>query len=145
MNRLPESGSVIRNNTVINNESLGVLVVSYKLMEVLIPGATDDPATNPYPDHIFIHDNVFMSNGTTPQSPFTMIGVTPLEDVLWDGIDMSGMPTDPTVKFCLGTKSPWPSFRMFDGTNIAVPSMAMQSKDPAPYECDLPMIKGNPP
>jgi hypothetical protein len=57
---------------------------------------------------------------------------------------MSGMPTDPSVKFCLGSMSPWPTFRMFDGQHI--PTMtAMASTDTTPYQCDLPIIQGNSP
>lgn len=140
------SNAEIRNNTIANNNSTGVLVVSYKLMEILIPGAKDDPMTNPYPDHVFIHDNTFTGNGTMPATVFSVIGATPpLENVMWDGWVMSGMPTDPTVKFCLGSKSPWPTFRMFDGQSVGNPSMAMMSTDTTPYQCDLTPITGNPP
>ena len=92
------SNTEIRNNTVTGNNSTGLLVVSYTLMEKLIPGATADPATAPYPDHIFVHGNTFMNNGTMPASVFAAFNPpTPLEDVLWDGWVASNDPTTKTV------------------------------------------------
>lgn len=138
------SNTEIRNNTVTGNQSTGVLVVSYTLMTHLITGATADPATNPYPDHIYVHDNTFTNNGTMPATAFALINPpTPLENVLWDGwvADM-----DPTKSsFCLGTKTPYPSFRMFAAEYIFDSMGPMQSTDPTPYECDLTAITGNPP
>lgn len=134
----------IRNNTVTNNESAGLLVVSYTLMVALIPGAMADPAVDPYPTGTFIHDNTFAMNGLMPQPPFNMIGVPTLESVLWDGIDMAGMPADKSAKLCLGAKGPWPSFRMFDGAHL-VGGTPMQSTDTTPYQCDLPALPGNKP
>jgi parallel beta-helix repeat protein len=141
------SGTEIRNNTVSNNDSVGTLVVSYKLMQLLISTATADPATNPWPDHIYIHDNTYTNNGTNPHAPFTIIGVTPLENVLWDGWladPMTGMPPASNTNFCLGSKNPWPSFRMFAGYQLGG-GTTVQSTDPTPYECDLTPIAGNPP
>jgi parallel beta-helix repeat protein len=142
----------IRNNTVQNNESSGVMVVSYSLMQALIPGAMADPATDPYPERTFIHDNTFMGNGTNPQGPVAAIGNPPLENVLWDGWVASGMASDNNAKFCLGTKSPYPSFRMFDGKPLACLlsggsncGMPAPSTDTTPYQCDLPALNGNPP
>jgi parallel beta-helix repeat protein len=135
----------IRDNTITNNESAGVLVVSYTLMVALVPGAMADPGLDPYPERTLIHDNTFMMNGMMPQSPFDMIGVTPLENVMWDGwIASSGDPAmgDP-AQFCLGTKGPFPSFRMFDGKDFT--GTPMQSTDTTPYQCDLPAIPGNKP
>ena len=64
--------------------------------------------------------------------------------MLWDGWTESGTPTDPNAHFCLGSKSPWPSFRMFDGMQF-VSGSTMQSTDPTSYECDLTRIPGSPP
>jgi parallel beta-helix repeat protein len=136
----------IRNNTITNNESAGVLVVSYLLMAALVPGAKADPLTDPYPDGVFIHDNTFMGNGAMPASPISIIGTTPLENVLWDGWTRTGMPTtDPDAKFCLGSKTPYPTFRMFAADHLTDPDLgkSKQSTDPTPYQCDLPAIMGS--
>jgi parallel beta-helix repeat protein len=135
----------IRNNKITNNESTGILVVSENLFNVLTGGAAD-PTIAPYPDHIFIHDNTFMGNGAMPQGAFTIVGITPLENVLWDGWVASGMPATNDAHFCLGSKSPWPSFRMFAGDHLADGTYkTLMSTDPTPYECDLTPIPGNPP
>lgn len=128
----------IHDNQITNNESVGVMTVSYTLMEMLVPGAKHDPASDPTPERIFIHDNTFMNNGTKPQDPVSVIGVTPLENVVWDGIVPSGMPETNTTKFCLGTMGPYPSFRMFAADHLD--DKSKQSTDTTPYQCDLPAI-----
>lgn len=130
----------IRNNTISNNESAAILVVDYQLMVALVPGAKVDPATDPDPERTFIHDNTFTKNGDMPQSPLTIIGVTPIENVIWDGISKSGMPASNDAQFCLGTKGPYPSFRMFDGAHLSDPTNAKPSTDTTPYQCDLPAL-----
>jgi parallel beta-helix repeat protein len=141
------SNTEIRNNTVTGNNSTGVLVVSYALMQQLIPGATTDPKTNPYSDHIYVHDNTFMGNGSMPATVFSAVSsMMPLtlQDVLWDGWVAMGVPSTNDVKFCLGAKPP--SFFMFAGHHIFDPTdPSMPSMDPTPYECTLPQIMGNPP
>jgi parallel beta-helix repeat protein len=127
----------IRDNTITDNESVGVMVISYQLMEALV-GATPDPGLEPDPERTFIHSNTYMNNGTNPRSPVSDIGAPPIENVLWDGIVASGTPADNNAEFCLTVAGPWPSFRMFDGANIA--GTPMQSTDTTPYQCDLPPL-----
>jgi parallel beta-helix repeat protein len=136
----------IRNNTIKNNQSAGVVIVSYSLMSQLVPGAKADPKIDPDPDRTFIHDNVYANNGTDPQTPLDLIGVKPLEDVVWDGIGKMADPSTNDAKFCLGTKTPYPPFRMFAGAHLTDPDMgkALQSTDTKPYECDLPAIPASP-
>lgn len=137
----------VRNNDIHDNKSAGVLVVNYQLMVALVPGAKVDPMTDPNPERTFIHDNTFMGNGQMPGDPLTLIGVTPLEDVLWDGIAPSGNPASNDAKLCLGTKAPFPAFRMFAGANLGDPDMgaSKQSTDTTPYQCDLPALPASPP
>ncbi|MEP7126917.1 MAG: parallel beta-helix domain-containing protein [Byssovorax sp.] len=137
----------IRNNTIKNNQSGGIVVVSYTLMSQLVPGAMKDPKIDPDPDRTYIHDNVFANNGTDPQTPLDLIGVKPLEDVVWDGIGKVADPSKNDAKFCLGTKSPFPKFRMFAGAHLADPDMGkpLQTTDTKPYECDLTPITGSAP
>jgi parallel beta-helix repeat protein len=137
----------IRNNTVKNNQSAGVVIVSYSLMSQLVPGAKTDPKIDPDPDRTFVHDNIFSGNGTDPQTPLDLIGVKPLEDVVWDGIGKMADPSTNDAKFCLGSKAPYPAFRMFAGAHLADPDMgkALQSTDTKPYQCDLPALPSSAP
>jgi hypothetical protein len=93
-----------------------------------------DPMTDPYPERMLIHNNTFMGNGTDPQVPLDIIGVKPLEDVLWDGISPSGIPESNDAKLCFGKAGPYPSFRMFAADKSFNP--LAQSTDITPYECD---------
>lgn len=128
----------IRDNIVKNNDSAGVLFVSYLLMTMLVPGATVDPETDPYPQGMFVHSNTYDNNGQAPHTPFDSIGIMKLENVLWDGIAPSGDPPSNDAKLCLGTMGPYPSFRMFAAENFG--DTSKQSTDTTPYQCDLPAI-----
>jgi parallel beta-helix repeat protein len=132
----------ILGNTITGNESAGILVVSYQLMEALVM-AKPDPMIQPDPERTLITGNTLTNNGTMPQTPFDMIGVPTLESVLWDGITPSGKEPDATneSKFCLGAMTPmYPTFRMFDGAHLLDPMNAMQSTDTSFYHCDLPLL-----
>lgn len=132
----------IRDNTITGNNSAGVLVVSYQLMAALVPGAKPDPNTDPDPERLSIHSNTFDKNGAMPASALELIGIKPLENVLWDGIDKSGMPEGNSAKLCLSSKGPYPSFRMFAG--YAIGDKSKQSTDTTPYACDLPALAVQP-
>ena len=45
----------IYNNRIINNRTAGTAIASYYISEIPIK----DPNYYPYPDHIYIHDNVY--------------------------------------------------------------------------------------
>ncbi|MFO0755467.1 MAG: parallel beta-helix domain-containing protein [Byssovorax sp.] len=132
----------VRDNTVTGNDSAGVLVVDYQLLSALVSGAKPDPNTDPDPERISVHDNTFDNNGMAPSSALQLIGVMPLENVLWDGISKSGVPESNDAKFCLGSKGPYPSFRMFAGAHIG--DKSKQSTDTTPYQCDLPAVPAQP-
>jgi parallel beta-helix repeat protein len=132
----------IRGNTITGNDSAGVLVVSYQLMQQLVMGAKADPNTDPDPERVNIHSNTFDKNGAVPASALELIGIKPLENVLWDGIAKSGMPETNDAKFCLGAMGPYPTFRMFAG--YAIGNKTKQSTDTTPYQCDLPALAVQP-
>ena len=132
----------IRNNKISNNDSAGVLVVSYQLMVELVMGAKVDPKTDPDPERILIHSNTYSKNGGKPASALELINVVPLEDVLWDGISKSGVPESNDAKFCLTSTGPYPSFRMFAAA--AMLDKSKHSTDTTPYQCDLPAIPEKP-
>jgi parallel beta-helix repeat protein len=126
----------VRDNTIENNESTGVLLLSMKTVELLV-GPSDDPDTDPFPEQNFVHDNVFTNNGTSPKDVLGEWGVVPLENVVWDGqID----PAKTVQSLCLGAP-PFPSYR-----NVHAPpglvEVAEHTTDTAEVECTLPAHPG---
>lgn len=99
----------IRNNTLADNDGTAIIMVSFGLMETLTGGniTNTDPDMDPYLERIYVHDNTFTNNGTSPQGAMLAIGSPPLEDVLWDGDVREGG----TAEICLGSTPP--SFRNF--------------------------------
>ena len=74
----------IHNNEIKNNNSSGVLTVSYLS---LIFGEPNDPMYNRYPEGNFIHDNTFEGNGNKPSPLISGAagGIKPIPDIVWDG------------------------------------------------------------
>jgi parallel beta-helix repeat protein len=73
-------------NTVENNQTSGVSVVSYLLTDKPL----NDPKYDPFCDSIYIHDNRFSDNGGKPSGAIgemlaKVLG-SPLPDILYDGI-----------------------------------------------------------
>jgi parallel beta-helix repeat protein len=73
-------------NTIEQNQTAGVSVVSYLIMDKPLA----DPKYDPFCEAIHIHDNRFASNGDKPAGALgSMLGQvlgTPLPDILYDGI-----------------------------------------------------------
>jgi parallel beta-helix repeat protein len=87
----------ISKNTIENNEGVGVMIVSYDIVDLLAvfnggKASTPDPKTNRWPSRIFVHGNSFKNNGTKPIGPLELIAPmvdgkkTIPDNVLWDGI-----------------------------------------------------------
>ncbi len=119
-------------NTLENNESVGVLVVSLTTLNLVL-GTQPDPATDPDPEKTYIHGNTFTNNGTSPQGVANVLGVKPLPDVVWDGVKKASG-TDPAL--CLGDP-PLPSFLDFAAPD-GLTDPTKHSKDATPYQCKLP-------
>jgi parallel beta-helix repeat protein len=124
----------IRDNTIENNDTTSVMVVSYPIIPFLGGSPSDDPETDQYSTHICVHDNGFSGNGQSPNSDVaTAIGPM-LEDVLWDGqVDPAAM-TPPDDVLCLGTDPPLPSFRNFMAP-MGLGNPMLHSTDTTPHEC----------
>lgn len=121
-------------NTVEKNDSCGVLVVSMTTLDSVL-GTSPDPATDPDPERTFIHGNTFSGNGTAPAGVLGVLGIKPLEDVIWDGVTKSGA-TDPAL--CLGDP-PLPSFRDFKAP-AGLLNQALHSTDATAHQCKLPEL-----
>jgi parallel beta-helix repeat protein len=93
----------VDNNEIKNNKSTGIAIVSFTTAEAL--GAKIDkiePTYDPYPETTFIHDNTFMTNGTSPDGGFKTLGFTKLEDIVWDGvIDMKKDNSTGSMNLCI--------------------------------------------
>ena len=77
-------------NTVEQNQTAGLTIVSYLIMDKPL----NDPKYDPFCESIHIHDNRFSSNGAKPAGALgSMLGKvvgTPLPDMLYDGVTDPG-------------------------------------------------------
>ncbi|MCA9617641.1 MAG: right-handed parallel beta-helix repeat-containing protein [Myxococcales bacterium] len=125
---LASDAQEVHDNDIHDNESVGMLIVSHDTLGVLITGFMPDPETDGYPEGTYIHDNTFTNNGTAPQGAASFLGITPLEDVVWDGVEVS----PGSGALCFGASPP--SFRNFGGlAGISDPNV--HSTDTSPHTC----------
>ncbi|MFZ1866125.1 MAG: parallel beta-helix domain-containing protein [Polyangiales bacterium] len=105
------NGQELCNNNIQGNITGGFLVISnYLVCQVDPPTDCNRPEGYiPYPINIYLHDNYYADNGTSPQGDFAAlflalgIGTTenPVENVFWDGYIYPDAPDgDPGI--CLG-------------------------------------------
>jgi parallel beta-helix repeat protein len=74
-------------NTVKDNQTYGLIVVSY-----LITGRPiQDKTYDPYPEGVYAHDNTFEGNGKTPAGPrakvLTDLLGSPMPEIIYDGME----------------------------------------------------------
>lgn len=116
----------VRDNRIEDNENTGVLVVSYRILEILTGTTLDDPGMDPFVKRVYVHANAFANNGQKPTGAMLVVSQPTLEDVLWDGIvDAAG--TD--AEICLGDNPA--SFRNFNVNG----GFQNQSTDTAAHKC----------
>jgi hypothetical protein len=130
---MASDNSRIFDNTIENNESVAVLIVSLTTLNLVL-GTKADPATDPDPEKSYIHGNTFTGNGASPQGVLGLLGVKPAEDIVWDGVEKTGA-TDPAL--CLGDP-PLPSFRNFHASDGGITDKTVHTTDATPYQCKLP-------
>ena len=119
----------VHDNTITGNESTGILAVSFQTLAALLSDVKLDPETDPYMEKLFVHGNTMSGNGASPKSALALLNVTPLEDVVWDGVEN---PDGAGGGICLGDKPP--AFRNFGGfPGIGDPSL--HSTDTTEHEC----------
>jgi len=106
-------GVEIRDNVVDSNDSVAMLIVSNVLLCQLSGqdcNFDEIPGYNPYPEQIYIHDNIYINNGNDPKSILADISVLtglPMPAVIWDGYIREGL-DDPEI--CMGTEEPLPTY-----------------------------------
>jgi parallel beta-helix repeat protein len=136
-------------NTIVSNKDSGSGIISYALAQMPFTDAN----YYQWPSKVYLHDNVYMSNGTMPdlasQIGFvlgTAMSVYPggrVPDVLWDGIADPSLPAGPNpMQLCI--KEPQASAvcnMHFDQLDTNAPD---ESKllvcDPTPFDCTLPAL-----
>jgi parallel beta-helix repeat protein len=120
----------IHDNTIADNESVGLAVVSYLLLQR--NDYMTDPAYDLYPQGNFIHDNQAQHNGYDPQGIALVLAslasISTIEDLIWDGI-ADDTRTDPSLRNCFQNNSA--TFRYLDAAN----NFQGTSTDIAPYTC----------
>jgi parallel beta-helix repeat protein len=119
----------VRNNEVTGNKSGGVLIVSYRTLELLTSTTLNDPGMDPYVRRVYVHGNTFSENGKDPQGGIKVLGQATLENVLWDGILKDG---ETTAEICLGDTPP--TFRNFKTAD----AFSGQTTDTMGHTCTLP-------
>jgi parallel beta-helix repeat protein len=130
---LAADNTEITGNRIENNHSAGTLVLSYEILKLVLEGVTDDPGTDPYPEKIHIHANTFMGNGAEPQGILAALGVTPLESIVWDGLEDAAKSG---AELCLGTTD-LPTFRSMNGNPL---DATTHTTDATPHACSLPPV-----
>ncbi len=79
----------IHGNTVKSNQTVGIAILSWYVALRDAEGKAD-PAFDWYPEGNYVHDNILSMNGATPQGRgqliASLVGVTTLPDIAWDGI-----------------------------------------------------------
>jgi len=130
------SQTEVRNNTIQNNNSTGLLIISCFTQNNLAD-CKSMVAYNQYPQSSFIHDNTFANNGTDPAIIFKIIaGNGPKPDMMWDG-DVDPMKAnDPSLKQCI-VRNGSATFEMFDSRHASAP---MTSTDLSKYNCEYPPL-----
>jgi parallel beta-helix repeat protein len=122
----------IHDNTITDNNSFGITVVSCPSLAQLDPDyMCNDPMTDDFAEGTYIYENTFMNNGQMIAPILAALGYPTLPDVVWDGCEAAaGM-----GQLCFGTM-PGPTF-LDARCTLVVP--ADDLTDPAAHMCELPM------
>ena len=136
------------NNTIEQNQTAGLAIVSYMITGLPIK----DEKYDPFCESIHVHDNRFASNGASPGGTLgTLLGTlagTPLPDILYDGVAnpaklVAGkLPDDLALRIHDNGAA---GFANFDASNLPGPGTAAAKmpkivRDLKPYEGSLPAL-----
>lgn len=97
----------IFNNTIRNNNIMGLGVISYEILVVLAGETNNDPNYDVFPSFVDVHDNAFSRTSVLPDSLNSIANLLILNfapdsipDIMWDGIK-SGSNTNPSGDICI--------------------------------------------
>lgn len=132
---LSSDNNEFHDNVIEGNHSVGLAVVSF----FITMRQWDDMRYDPYPEGNYIHDNTFMNNGTMPtglaQAIAFGLGVTKVEDMVWDGIvDPNKTATGNSLTNCFKNNGS-ATFRNLDAGSEPNPFMNT-STDVTPFTCE---------
>jgi parallel beta-helix repeat protein len=120
-------------NEFTDNESANIMIISYFMTE----RPFEDPNYDPFPETIYIHDNVFNGGGSQPDSePLQALQAATgqdVPDIVWDGITLPGKSADDIL--CLADNGEI-SFVNLDAAN----GFAAPSFDASAHDCSLPNL-----
>ena len=121
-------------NEFTNNNSANIMVVSYHITGLPV----DDPNYDPFPEQIYIHDNRFVSGGTSPDSePLQMLKAATGADiphVVWDGTMVPG--ASATDILCLQDNEGASFVNLDAGNGFASPAF-----DSSAHNCQFPALE----
>jgi parallel beta-helix repeat protein len=142
-------GIELRDNIMDSNNSTGLLLVSNVIL-CQIAGSDCDAQEgyNRYPEQIYVHDNIYINNGTDPQGivgEIALITGTPTPEIIWDGY-INPDTSDPQI--CLGdpvevtysdlTQDQCQEVETAEGLTVCIATNL--TEDPVGRNCTLPPI-----
>ena len=120
-------------NEFTDNDSANIMIISYFTTE----RPFEDSNYDPFPETIYIHDNVFSGGGSQPDSePLQALQTATgqdLPDIVWDGITLPGKSAEDILCF---TDNGDISFVNLDAAN----GFAAPSFDASAHDCSLPSL-----
>lgn len=127
---LSSDNNEVHDNTIQNNHSVGLALVSYQ--ELLTGSTPDDPNFDLYPQGNWVHDNTFSGNGGDPAALVLAAnaGQKPVPDMIWDGCeDEAADNSDGSLTNCFSNNgdATYLNFNLCGGDN---------STDLAPVTCE---------
>ena len=134
----------IHDNTIQNNESIGLALVSFN--PLLTGSVPDDPEFDIYPQGNWIHDNTFINNGTDPDTLVRAIAPEPpAPDLAWDGcVDEAQDDADGALANCISGNTRGEDEEIFYLNFDLCEQAGQNSTDLAPVTCEhepLPVVE----
>jgi parallel beta-helix repeat protein len=145
---LASDDNEVHDNTIVENQSSGVAVLSWYVAQ-RDEDARMDPEYDSFPERNYVHDNRFVNNGAQPQASAALIaalaGEITLADMVWDGIVDSAKLDGPASEGLVPPTSLRNCFlRNGDATFKALDlehNGAAKSSDVETYACQRPALE----
>ncbi len=99
---LAADSTELHGNTIRDNGSVGVLVVSWPTFALIGGGVADDPNYDQYAETTWLHENTYADNGAEPDSLLVTLGLEEGADVMWDGfVNTERDNSDESLSLCI--------------------------------------------
>lgn len=136
---MTSKGVEIFENEIINNNTSGINIVSYKSLEALDANITlKDPEYNPFVADIYIHDNLISRTNETPENQTQLgeliISLFPggnIPDILFDGLQNPALSSMAEMGICIRNNGD-ARFVNLDVAN----GFKKMDMDASPYDCE---------